>query len=116
MKTYSFNYNGQEITIPNELVEKIGNDAVVEHERKIRDLEYEGCRQDIINYLEEQDDDYFEERGREVLNDKDLIDRLTAEHHKCVFNFGVEREYSCQDACDCEPGIEKEDEEDEDDA
>ncbi len=59
-------------------------------------------------YLEAQDNSYFQERGRtkeDVLLDSELLGALAAEHMKCVNNFGNQREWSCKDACDCEPGI-----------
>lgn len=71
-------------------------------------LEIDDARSDIVFYLETQDEDYFAERGRtkeEVLSDGELIDKLAAEHQKCVNSFGCEREWSCRDACDNEPGI-----------
>ena len=64
--------------------------------------------QDVISYLNLQDDAYFEARGRkkeDVLADKDLIERIASEHRKCVESFGNEREWSVKDACDNEPGI-----------
>ena len=63
---------------------------------------------DIISYLTNQDDTYFEERGTSkaaVLSNDCLIDNLAAEHYKCVMSFGNEREWSCRDACDHDPGI-----------
>lgn len=71
-------------------------------------LEWDDAREDIVTYLEAQGEGYFAERGRsqdEVLADNDLIDKLAAEHQKCVNSFGCEREWSCRDACDSDPGI-----------
>lgn len=76
------------------------------------ELTWEAARQDILSYLAAQDAAYFAERGRtreEVLADASLIDDLTAEHWKCVNSFGNDREWSCQDACDNEPGFYVED-------
>jgi len=67
-----------------------------------------GAISDILTYLERQDESYFSKRGRikrEVLEDNDLIKKLASEHQKSVNDFGCEREWSCQDACDAEPGI-----------
>lgn len=53
---------------------------------------------DIISYLTNQDDTYFEERGTSraaVLSNDCLIDNLASEHYKCVMSFGNEREWSC---------------------
>lgn len=71
-------------------------------------LSFTEAKSDIVSYLEAQDDSYFQERGctkKDVLLDSELLETLAAEHMKCVNNFGNEREWSCQDACDCEPGI-----------
>lgn len=75
---------------------------------------YEDAKKDILSYLSEQENEYFEERGRsreDVLQDTELIDSLAAEHLKCVNNFGNDREWSCKDACDSDPGIEREENE-----
>ena len=64
-----------------------------------------GC----IDYLNEQDDEYFSERcttRSAVLSNRELLDRIAAEHRKCVEQFGNERKWSVKDACDNEPGIE----------
>lgn len=66
------------------------------------------AEQDIISYLTNREDTYFTERGTtktDVLNNDCLIDALTSEHYRCVMNFGNEREWSCRDACDRDPGI-----------
>ena len=73
-------------------------------------LTYAEARGDIVTYLMTQSADYFTERGttkEQILQDTDLLDILASEHMKCVNNFGNEREWSCQDACDVEPGIGK---------
>lgn len=64
---------------------------------------------DVIDYLNEQDDEYFSERcttRSAVLSNRELLDRIAAEHRKCVEQFGNERDWSVKDACDNEPGIE----------
>ncbi len=71
-------------------------------------LSFTEAKRDIVSYLEAQDDSYFQDRGRtkeDVLLDSELLETLATEHMKCVNGFGNEREWSCQDACDCEPGI-----------
>lgn len=72
------------------------------------DFTYEDARHDIINYLCDQPEDYFEERGTTLaatVANADLITVLASEHHKCVAAFGNERTWSCKDACDIAPGI-----------
>ncbi len=69
---------------------------------------YDDAKNDILEYLWLQNENYFSERGtteEQVLENEELIDRLAAEHLKCVMRFGVEREWSCKDACDNSPGI-----------
>lgn len=68
----------------------------------------EEAERDIISYLANQDDAYFEERGTsktKVLSNDCIINNLASEHYKCVMNFGNDREWSCRDACDNDPGI-----------
>lgn len=68
----------------------------------------EEARADIKSYLEMQDDGYFAERGRtreEVLNSEEIMEALVNEHMACVNRFGCEREWSCRDACDSDPGF-----------
>lgn len=63
---------------------------------------------DVMNYLRKQDDDWYEERDRikeEVLNSAELIDDLVEEHLRCVNRYGLDREWSVEDACENEPGI-----------
>lgn len=65
-------------------------------------------RQEILDYLNDQDDSYFTGHGTTrqlVLADTERIDRLTAEHRQCVEKFGCDRRWSVQDACDKYPGI-----------
>lgn len=71
-------------------------------------LGWDEARTDVVNYLEAQSEAYFAERGRrreDVMRDNELIDKLASEHEKCVNRFGCEREWSCKDACDSDPGI-----------
>lgn len=65
-------------------------------------------RQEVINYLTEQEDSYFACRGTTktaVLADTERIDRIAAEHRKCVEQFGCDRAWSLADACGSDPGI-----------
>ena len=108
MEEYQFNYDGKTVAVPDELVQRIKADVIRAHESDLRDAEVEGCRMDVINYLKEQDDAYFAERSttkETVLADKELIDTLTLEHHKCVYQFGNDRGWSVADCCDNEPGF-----------
>lgn len=76
-------------------------------------INYQEAKSDVYEYLNAKDDDYFAERGRtktDVLNDEDLIEEIAAEHYHCVNSFGNEREWSCADACDREPGFYREEE------
>lgn len=71
-------------------------------------LTFAEAKEDILTYLSGQDEAYFLSRGKTktaVLQDRELIDNLAAEHRKCVNNFGNDREWSWKDACDAEPGI-----------
>ena len=72
---------------------------------------------DIVKYLQAQPEKYFKQRGRskdEVLNDTETIANLACEHMHCVSQSGIDREWSCKDACDHTPGIRKNDEEGDD--
>ena len=71
-------------------------------------LSFADAKGDILAYLSAQKEAYFLSRGATkaaVLQNPELIDTLAAEHRKCVNNFGNDREWSCKDACDAEPGI-----------
>jgi len=71
-------------------------------------VKYEDAKKDVINYLSEQENEYFTERNttREaVFSDTELIAHLASEHLACVTCFGCEREWSVKDACDSDPGI-----------
>ncbi len=66
------------------------------------------AKQDVLEYLRQQDDEYFTSRGTtkdKVFNDAALLYDIIQEHYKCVMCFGNDREWSCKDACDNEPGI-----------
>lgn len=63
---------------------------------------------DVEKYLYEQDDEYFTSRGttkEKVLTNDMILADIAQEHYKCVMCFGNEREWSCKDACDNDPGI-----------
>jgi len=69
---------------------------------------YNECRQDVIAYLSQQEEEYFTKRGctkEAILNDKEVIDKIAFEHKKCVTSFGCDQEWSCKHACDCDPGF-----------
>lgn len=71
-------------------------------------LTLEAARKDIVEYLGQQENDYFSERGttkEQVIGDQELIENLAVEHMRCVNRYGNEREWSCKDACDVEPGF-----------
>ena len=71
-------------------------------------ITYEQARKDVVRYLKRQTDSYFFERDtdkEEVLHNNALIGILASEHQHCVNSYGNERMWSCQDACDNEPGI-----------
>ena len=73
---------------------------------------YKQAREDIIKYLQAQPEKYFKQRGRrkdEMLNDTETIANLACEHMHCVNQSGIDREWSCKDACDHTPGIRKND-------
>ena len=88
-----------------------GNSAAIAEKRIIleqRDLEYETSRFEIECYLKTQPEAYFIERGttlEQVLNDQELMDNLTHEHRKSVYDYGCDPDWSAKDACDNEPGI-----------
>ena len=96
-------------------IETANTTYVLEHISSLREFYGKGfgfsrdeAEHDIISYLTNQDDTYFEERGTSkaaVLSNDCLIDNLASEHYKCVMGFGNEREWSCRDACDHDPGI-----------
>lgn len=68
----------------------------------------EEAMDDIIKYLSAQDEEYFTERETtksKVLSDDTILADLRDEHYKCVMNFGNDRDWSCRDACDNDPGI-----------
>lgn len=68
----------------------------------------EEAMDDIIKYLSAQDEEYFAERETtksKVLSDDTILADLRDEHYKCVMNFGNDRDWSCRDACDNDPGI-----------
>lgn len=68
----------------------------------------EEAMDDIIKYLSSQDEEYFAERETtksKVLSDDAILADLRDEHYKCVMNFGNDRDWSCRDACDNDPGI-----------
>lgn len=72
-------------------------------------LNYDMAMDDIKYYLQSRSDDWFAERRRgkeEVLEDKELLDELATEHLRSVNKCGCDRDWSCADACDCDPGIE----------
>ena len=68
----------------------------------------EEAMDDVIKYLSVQDEEYFAERETtkdKVLSDDTILAELRDEHYKCVMNFGNDRDWSCRDACDNDPGI-----------
>lgn len=70
-------------------------------------MNFDEAMRDIREYLEAQEDEYFEEKGttREaVMADTDRLAWCAREHKKCVEAYGVDREFSCKDACDKAPG------------
>lgn len=72
-------------------------------------INYDMAIEDIKNYLRAQDDEWFAERSQareNVLNNVNLLEELAMEHMRCVNRCGCDRDWSCADACDCDPGIE----------
>lgn len=87
----------------------LGHDIVIPREKE-EDylLSSTEAKEDIVAYLTAQDAAYFADRGttkEQVLQDTLLLGLLADEHRKCVNNFGNDREWSCKDACDSDPGI-----------
>lgn len=73
-----------------------------------QDFTMDDAKADVVAYLKAKSEEYFVARGRtkaDVLADDELLDRLVAEHYKCVSKFGCTREFSVEDACDSDPGI-----------
>lgn len=71
----------------------------------------EDAMDDVEKYLSSQPDKYFADRGTTrdaVLCDDGILADIAAEHYKCVLHFGNDREWSCKDACDSDPGIVRE--------
>ena len=69
---------------------------------------FEDAKNDVISYLSSQDEHYFHDQGLTkdmVLQNANLIGLLSDEHLRCVSRYGCEREWSCKDACDSDPGI-----------
>lgn len=65
-------------------------------------------RDEVIDYLIAQDEEYFAERGTTkayVLANDELIRDIAEEHYRCVERYGVDRAWSLRDACDNDPGI-----------
>ena len=72
------------------------------------DITKEEARKDILKYLESQSPEYFEKRSTthlDVIQSEDIIQSLVDEHMHCVNRLGCNREWSCKDACDNDPGI-----------
>ena len=66
------------------------------------------AKSDILKYLKAQDPEYFAERSTtylDVITSEDIMQELIEEHMRCVNRYGCDREWSCKDACDCEPGF-----------
>lgn len=106
------------------LVDKVGNEILswVSLMREFQQDEEQECKdvymypditrdeaiKDIVSYLNAQPNEYFEERSttkEEVLNDRGIILSLANEHLYCVNRIGCDREWSCKDACDNDPGF-----------
>lgn len=63
---------------------------------------------DIFKYLKSQSDDYFEARSttlQQLLKNENALEAIVGEHMRCVNRYGCDREWSCQDACDNDPGF-----------
>lgn len=63
---------------------------------------------DVMNYLETRPEEWYGERDRTkygVLNDAVLINAIVREHMHSVNHYGIDREWSIEDACTIEPGI-----------
>lgn len=65
----------------------------------------EAARADIIEFLTNQNERWFEETCHrykaEILANNALIEALATEHLRCVNRFGNDRDWSAQDACNC---------------
>lgn len=71
-------------------------------------ITYEESMADVVAYLESQEESYFADRDTtkaDVMADKELLGLLATEHRKCVNRYGNDRDWSCADACDNEPGV-----------
>lgn len=63
---------------------------------------------DIFKYLKSQPDDYFEARSttlQQLLKDENALEAIVGEHMRCVNRYNCDREWSCKDACDNDPGF-----------
>ena len=93
------------------LIDKgIEADKNTDDNKQLQVFTYDTARTDIIEYLSGQDEMYFSERAvmkGDVLRSETLINKLAQEHYRCVTCYGMEREWSCKDACDHDPGIVK---------
>lgn len=70
-------------------------------------ISFEEAKQDVLEYLDSQSDEYFIEYGqtREIMQNDAVISAIAEEHMKCVNSFGNDRAWSVKDACDVEPGL-----------
>lgn len=99
-------YMVQEHSIEEHL-KKQKEEQTVTKERKI-DFTYEDAKQDILTYLSGQDEDYFLQRNtskQNILENSGVIDMLASEHYRCVIRYCCDRTWSCEDACDSDPGF-----------
>ena len=66
------------------------------------------ARSDIIKYLQAQEPEYFAKRSTtyfDVVGNEDVMQNLVEEYMRCVNRYGCDREWSCKDACDNDPGF-----------
>ena len=108
MKTYTFDYNGNTVTVPSEVVEQIKRDALIENYNLLKASEVELCEYEIMNYLKNRDAAYFTERGttkEAVLANEELLDHLVTAHYKNVYKYDCDADWSLVETCDSDPGI-----------
>lgn len=103
-----------DVCVDGEAIEECIGDYLNEHyygtdkEHSNEALTEEEALSDVRQYLEQQPDQYFADRRttkEEVLADTELLGKLAGRHHCMVNMFDGDRQNSCMNACDYEPGI-----------
>lgn len=80
----------------------------IDNEESREALTEEDALSDIRQYLAQQNGQYFADRRttkEEVLADTELLGKLAGRHHCMVNMFDGDRQNSCMNACDYDPGI-----------